>query len=100
MSNSNFDPIQHQLKQKPQVDKLLAQLSAKGISFSKDPDHDNVILSSADKVVKISSHSFYRYSGIACIYREKNENQIETVTVTDEMYLQMFMKPIIENFFK
>lgn len=100
MSNINFDPIQHQLKQKPQVDKFIAQFSSKGISFSKDPDNDNVIFSSADKVVKISSHSFYRYSGIACIYRDKGESQIESVVVTDEMYLQMFMKPIVENFFK
>ena len=97
----NFDKIAHQNKMKPQVDKFVAGFKSKGIDFSpEDGGFENVVFTSPEKVVKVSHHSFYRYSGIACIYKEKGDNFIEAIDVTDEMYLSIFMKPIIETFFK
>ena len=96
-----FDKVAHQNKMKQQVEKFVASFKSKGIEFSPtDGDVENVVFTSTDRVVKVSHHSFYRYSGIACVYKEKGENFIEAIEVTDEMYLTNFMKPIIETFFK
>ncbi len=74
---------------KTSVDKLLFYLQQKGIEFSpSDGSLNNVVFTSKEKVVKISQHSFYRYSGIACIYKDgKHEFSIETIDVTNEMYM-------------
>lgn len=87
--------------QKP-VEKLVAYFQSKGISFDPDDGLDNVTFVGKGKEVKLSKHSFYRFSGIAVLYKDKEgrENQIETVPVTDEMFMEMFMKPIIEIRFK
>lgn len=87
---------------KPFVDKLVSHFQSKGINFCPtDGKMENVVFSSKDKVVRISHHSFYRYSGIACIYRDGNEkNTIEAIDVTDEMFMNNFMKPIVELMFK
>ena len=96
-----WTPESHKLKMKASVDKFISHLKQKGIEFSpSDGDLNNVIFTSPEKVVKISHHSFYRYSGIACIYKEgKHEFSIETIDVTDEMFMNTFMKPIIETHF-
>ena len=92
----------HKAKMKPYADKLISYLKSKGIAFAPDDGKlDNVILTSKDKTVKISHHSFYRYSGIACTYKEgKEKNTLEAVEVTDDMYMNSFMKKIIEMRFK
>lgn len=83
------------------VDKLVAYFKSKGVSYSPtDGELENVTFTSKDKTIKIAHRSFYRYSGIACIYKDKGENQIETVNVTDEMFMEMFMKPIVEALLK
>ena len=93
----------HIAKMQPAVNKLMAHLKAKGVTFQEtDPSgFENIILGYKDKVIKISHHSFYRYSGIACVYKEtealKKANTVETIEVTDEMFMQIFMKPIIET---
>jgi hypothetical protein len=82
------------------VNKLVEQLEKQNIQFiGTDGELENVIFKQNDKQVKISHHSFYRYSGISVITREKKDkpNESETVPVTDEMYMQVFMKPIIET---
>lgn len=87
-------------RMKPSVNKLLAHLKNKGIEFSHvdtESGFENVIFSTAKKTLKMSHHSFYRYSGIAVICRDKGENLSETVDVTDDMYMNIFMKPIIES---
>ena len=97
----HFNKEEHQRAMKPAVDKLASHFKSKGVEFSPtDGDFENVVFSSKDKTTKISHHSFYRYSGIACVYKEKGENQIEAIEVTDEMFLNNFMKPIIEMFLK
>lgn len=96
-----FFKLDHQTKMQQAVDKLVSHFKSKGVDFSPtDGEVENVVFTSKDKVVKISHHSFYRYSGIAFVYKEKNENEIETIPVTDEMFLNNFMKPIIETFLK
>lgn len=95
-----FNKEVYKAKMKPAVDKLVSHFKNKGINFNpEDGEYENIIFTSKDKKVKISHHSFYRYSGIACIYKEKGENQIEAIVVTDEMFLNNFMKPIIELHF-
>lgn len=97
----HFDKKMHQQSMQKAVDKFVAHFKSKGVEFSPtDSDFENVVFTSKDKVVKISHHSFYRYSGIAFVYKEKNENEIETIPVTDEMFLTNFMKPILETFLK
>jgi hypothetical protein len=95
-----FDKKAHIAKMAPSVNKLVNHFKNKGIEFSpEDPSGlENVIFASKEKVVKISHHSFYRYSGIACVYKEKEgkENVFEILEVTDEMFLNNFMKPIVE----
>ncbi len=88
----------HKQKMQSAVDKLVLHFKNQGVNFYPvDGSHENVIFISKNKEVRISHHSFYRYSGIACVYKEgKEKNSIETVEVTDEMFLNNFMKPIIE----
>lgn len=96
-----FNKLEHQKKMKMAVDKFVSYFQHKGVEFSPtDGDFENVIFTSKDKVVKLSHHSFYRYSGIACVYKEKGLNEIEAIPVTDEMFLNNFMKPILETFLK
>jgi hypothetical protein len=70
--NPVFDKAKHIAKMQPAVNKLMAHLKAKGVTFQEtDPSgFENIILGYKDKVIKISHHSFYRYSGIACVYKE------------------------------
>ena len=97
----HFDPIEHQNKMKPVVTKLVAYFKAKGVDFSEtDGEFENVVFTSEDKAAKISHHSFYRYSGITCISKDLGENKSEYIDVTDAMFMDMFMKPIIEIFLK
>lgn len=92
-----FDKTAYIAKMQPIVDKLVLQFKNKGVEFSPtDGDLDNVVFTSSTKSIKISHHSFYRYSGIACVYKEKGENSIEAIEVTNEMFMNNFMKPIIE----
>jgi hypothetical protein len=84
----------------PAVKKLLAYLKSKEIEFTPtDGKFNNVIFTSKDKEIKISHHSFYRFSGIACVYKEKGDHLIEAIEVTDEMFINNFMTPIIKLHF-
>ena len=98
MTHTPYDSIRE--KMKPSADKLIAYFNAKGVKFSNDEKFENVLFTSSDKVVAISHHSFYRYSGIACISKELGDNRSEYVEVTDAMYMDIFMKPIIETLLK
>lgn len=82
------------------VSSLVSHFASKGINFTPDDGLENVIFKSKDKEVKISHHSFYRYSGIACVSKEgKEKNTVEHVPVTDEMWMNSYVKPIIELHF-
>ncbi len=87
----------HRSMMKPSAGKLISYFATKGVQFSPmDGEFENVVFSKADKVLKISHHSFYKYSGISCIYKEIKEHMIEPILVTPDMYMEKFMKPIIE----
>ena len=97
----NFNKQAHIAKMQPVINKFLAQLStSKGISFiPTDGVLENVIFKQGDKEVKMSHHSFYRYSGICCLYEEKGEGEkkvFKIIEVTDEMFLNTFIKPIVD----
>lgn len=99
-----FNKQAHIEKMQPVVKKFLAQLSTtKGISFiPTDGEFENVILKQGDKEIRISHHSFYRYSGICCLYEEKGDGEkkvFKIIDVTDEMFLNTFIKPIIDVLF-
>ena len=96
-----FNKKEYMAKMQPSVDKLVANLLKKGIEFSQsDGDMNNVVFTSSLKTMKMSHHSLYRFSGICCVYKDKGENSTEAIEVTDEMYLNTFMKTIIERFFE
>ncbi len=98
-----FNKEAHIAKMQPHVDRMLVQLKSKGIDFDlEDVDGlQNVTFISKDKTVKMSKHSFYRFSGISCFYKEgKEKNTSEAFDFTDEMYMNNIIKPIIEVFFK
>lgn len=79
------------------VEKLILYFQKKKIQFlPSDGDLNNVQFISSEKIVKISHHSFYRYSGIASIHKEIGENKIELISITDELYMENYMKPVIE----
>lgn len=93
-----WNKIDHQAKMGNSVNKLLTHLESKGITMIFD-DLDNLVFTNKDgKIFKISDHSFYRYSGIAQLSKTiKDSNLIDVFPVTDEMYLNMFIKPVIEH---
>lgn len=100
----SFDKKLHIKNMQPVIQKFVAHLDKSGIEFSpedEDSNLENVILTSGKKVIKISHHSFYRFSGICCITKDgKEKNSIEEVPVTDEMYMMNFMRPIVDALFK
>lgn len=112
-------------KMKPIVDKLIIYLLTKGIEtqliddetdktvytsdkYSKterkihklEHNLDNVIFKKDGKVLKISHKSLYRYSGISSIHKDKGANEVEIINVSDEMYINNYIKIIIESYFK
>jgi hypothetical protein len=80
--------------------KLITELSRDGISVS-DNENNNRTFTKGNKTVSISHHSFYRYSGMTQITRTKKDsngndtNWTEVIPVTDDDWLQKFIKPII-----
>lgn len=96
----NFDKTAHKTKMKPAIDKLFAYLSTKGVSTKNDDECENTIFTSKDKEIKISHHSLYRYSGIAVTYAKTGENTFIINEITDEAFVNNYMKPIIEMHFE
>lgn len=104
----SFDKIKHIKNMQSSVDKFIQYLKKQGIEFieqdneldNKGQNLENIILKEKDKSIKISWHSFYRFSGIACIYKDVGENRIETVLVTNDMWYDIFMKQIIVKLFE
>ena len=93
-----FDKQAHIAMMKKPADKLVQYFQNKGVAFSPmDGDIENVVFIKEDKKVKISHHSFYRFSGIACVYEHDDKsNTVKIIKVTDSMFMEMFMRPIVE----
>lgn len=99
-----FDTKNHIEKMQPVVNKFVAYLKTKGIEFSPIDSSGlrNITLTKGADEIKISQHSFYRFSGISCLYEEKGEGEkknFKIIEVTDEMFMNIFMKPIVESLF-
>jgi hypothetical protein len=95
----SFDKVEHKKKMQPVVSKLLVYLASKGVNVTLDNESENFILTSKEKEMKISHWSFYRYSGIAVTYVEVKENVFDIKPISDENYINNYMKPIIEMHF-
>jgi hypothetical protein len=92
-----FDKEKYKAKMQPYVDKLIQHFKGKGLTINLDGENENVIVTGGTKVAVMSQHSFYRYSGLACVYKDgKEKNSSEAVEVTDEMWFAQYIKPIIE----
>lgn len=93
-----WTPEEHKQKMSTLVGKFIDKLNGRGISVNLNAEKDNVEVSFEDRTARISQHSFYRYSGIACICRDKEgeNNQSEAIDVTDEMYLNSIISPVID----
>jgi hypothetical protein len=68
--------------------------------IKNDETYNNFIFEKNEKILKISHHSFYRYSGISTVNKDGKEKHLtETVEVTNEMWLNNYIKLIIESYF-
>lgn len=99
-----WNPEEQIKSMQPAVARLVSQLEKQKVFFSHIPGdplvtENNVTFFNDTKRIHISYHSFYRFSGIAVIIRDKKgeNNQSEAVPLTDDIYMQQFMKPIIEK---
>jgi hypothetical protein len=96
-----FNKQEHINRLKPASNKLISYLSKKGIEFiPEDSSGDNIILRSDLKELQVSKHCFYRFSGLAVIYKEVGKDELEEVPVDDDMFFNNYMKSVIEYFFK
>lgn len=92
-----FDKNTYIAKQQSIVEKFLTVIAKQGVKFlPTDGELENVVFIRNGVTFKMSHHSFYRFSGIKCVYREKANNEIETVDITDEMYLNEYIKRSID----
>lgn len=84
----------------PYINKLISYTKTKGIEFfHNDGKMENVIFRKDKKELKISHIFFYRFSGISAIHKEKTENQVEIVKVTDEMFVNNYLKTLVDFHF-
>jgi len=98
--NFYFDKKAHIEKMTPHVEKLIEYLNSRGISFtSTDGDLENVIFKNDTKEVKIAHRCFYRFSGMCTIRKDvgdKKKNVTIFFDVSDDMFINQYMKAIIE----
>lgn len=96
-----FDKNKHQVSMRKAVDKLVTELKKSGITFTpQEGEMENVGFRKDDKLIVMSHHSFYRYSGIAVrVVMKKDQPEPEIYPVTDEIYLMQYIKPIILTLF-
>jgi methionine synthase II (cobalamin-independent) len=92
-----FNKEAYKEKMQPYVDKLIQHFKTKGLTINLNGENENVVVTGGARVAVISQHSFYRYSGLACVYKDgKEKNSSEAVEVTDEMWFSQYVKVIIE----
>lgn len=101
----NWDKNNHIEKVMPAANKLISHFEKKNVKFTIDDGKNNVVFSVGEKSIKISHHSFFRFSGIACVYKVKEmqdgQKKLQAIIdVTDDMYMENYMKPVIEILFK
>lgn len=107
--NLEFNEEKHIERMTPHVEKLIKHLSQYDITFEPTDGHlDNVIFRRGDEVHKIAHRCFYRFSGL-CIMQKKNikkkvpkkeRDYIDLIHIDDDMFINIYMKEIIERLFK
>lgn len=81
---------------KKHIDKML--LSFSHLNFeTTDGEFENVIFSKNDIKVKIAHHYIYGYSRISRKDVDEGERTLKSIPVTDEMYINDYVKPNIEK---
>lgn len=105
--------IEHISNMQPYVEKLKEHLNVHGISFSEKEGHlENVVFTKGNDMYKIAWDCFYRFSGLVYMQKgsikedkkskekQKNENLVDLVYVTDDMFINMYMRSFIDKHFK
>lgn len=95
-----FDKLAHISMQQNAVSKFIKTLNKEGISFIPEDTNrlENVAFLQGDKTIRMSQHSFYRYSGMIYYKRgtgDEKDNRIILTPVTDEMWLNDVIHPIV-----
>jgi hypothetical protein len=87
------------IKFKPYMDKLTIALKKKNIKILYN--NDNMYFEDGTgKSLAISYGCMYRESGLCKVHKEKGESGIELVEVTDEMWIDSYMRVCVEIAFK
>lgn len=97
-----FNVEEHKLRVKLYSDKLISYLKTKDIEFTPiDGELNNVIFKSKTKEVKISHHSFYGFSRMGAVTKQRGEksSEFDFVPVTHEMFIGNVIKSIMEFHF-
>lgn len=96
-----FNKEEHILRMKPHLSKLILHLTKNNIEFIPADNYGgNVVLRSPTKELKISHRCFYRFSGLAVIYKEKGEHELIEVPMDNNMFMNNYMKSLIDYYFK
>jgi len=89
------------------VSDLVEYLKEYGIEFySKDGTFENVVFRQDNKICKIAWQCFYRFSGLCCVQsgnvrnkKTKSKNESELMYVTRDMFISVYIRSFLENFF-
>jgi hypothetical protein len=101
INNQNmFNPENYKKKVWPHANKIIQHLKTKNIDFFGRNERGNITFGDDLKTLEMSEHSFYGCSRLAHITEFIEGNRVKLTEVTDEMYLQNYILPIIENHFK
>ncbi len=96
---NSWDQDAYIIKVQPATNRFLAKLAKKGIYYGYDTW--NILFTKGEKSVEISYHSLYRYSGISRIVKFNDNNPIAEIhEVTDDMYYDNYLMPVIELLLK
>ncbi len=88
------------LRLQPHIKKLIAHYQSKGVLFnSLDGVLKNVVFYNTEKSVSISHEIFFRFSGICCTHRDKGQNEVEVIPLTDDAFMNVYMKAILDMHF-
>lgn len=91
------DEIKLSERFRPYLQKLYNFCNKNDISTSFG--QQNVRFFKENKTFSISYTYLYRQSGIKSIHREKTENLIEIIDITDDMFYENYVKATISLFF-
>ncbi len=88
-------------KMKVPTTKLVSYFKSKGITFKdNDGDFANVVFSNEKKELKIAHSCFYGFSRMGCATKEnRDKNTIDFVPISDDLFMNGYMRNIIENYF-